>query len=74
MIRVILILAIAMLVIFAVRLVRLLSKFSSGSRPNIDDLKERATNLKNKYKDLDEAEFRDIPPDDESKSSKDNNA
>jgi hypothetical protein len=63
-----------MLVIFVIRLVRLLSRFNAGSRPNIDDLKEKANNLKNKYKDLEEADFRDIPSDDENKSSKENNA
>lgn len=74
MIRFLLIMAVVMLVLFAVRFVRLLMKLGSGSKPNIDDLKDRAANLKNKYKDLEEAEFRDIPSDDESKSSKDNNA
>lgn len=74
MIRFLLIMAIVMLVLFAIRFVRLMMKFGSSSKPNIDDLKDRATNLKNKYKDLEEAEFRDIPSDDESKSSKENNA
>lgn len=66
--------AVVMLVLFVVRFVRLMMKFGSSSKPNIDDLKDRATNLKNKYKDLEEAEFRDIPSDDECKSSKENNA
>ena len=73
--RIILIMAVAILILFAFRLVKLLSKFGSGSRPNVDDLKNRATNLKNKYKDLEEADFRDVtPPDEESDPSKKNNA
>ena len=73
--RIILIMAVAILILFGFRLVKLLSKFGSGSRPNVDDLKNRATNLKNKYKDLEEADFRDVtPPDEESDPSKKNNA
>ena len=72
MTRIILVLAVVFLVIFAVRLVKLLMNFSSSSsKPNIDDLKSRAANLKNKYKDLEEADFRDItPPEDESEPPK----
>lgn len=73
--RIILIMAVAILILFAFRLVKLLSKFGSTSRPNVDDLKNRATNLKNKYKDLEEADFRDVtPPNEESDPSKKNNA
>jgi hypothetical protein len=56
-------------------LVKLLANFRSGSTSGIDDLKDRATHLKNKYKDLEEADFRDItPPDEENDSLKDDNA
>jgi len=67
--------AAALLILFVFRLVKLLTKFRTGSRPNLDDLKDRANNLKNKYKDLEEADFRDVtPPDEESEPSKKNNA
>jgi len=73
--RIILIMAVAILILFAFRLVKLLNKFGSGSRPNVDDLKDRASHLKNKYKDLEDADFRDVtPPDKESDSSKEDNA
>lgn len=73
--RIILILAAALLILFVFRLVKLLAKFRTGSRPNLDDLKDRASHLKNKYKDLEEADFRDVtPPNEESDSSKKNDA
>lgn len=47
-----------------------MSNFKSASRPNVDDLKQRADNLKNKYKNIEEADFRDITSsDDENDSS-----
>jgi len=52
-----------------------LSSYKSGSRPNVDDLKDRAANLKNKYKNVEEADFRDITSsDEESDPSKKDNA
>ncbi|MCL4279440.1 MAG: hypothetical protein KJZ60_07095 [Ignavibacteriaceae bacterium] len=48
-----------------------MSNYKSGSRPNVDDLKERAANLKNKYKNVQEADFRDITSsEDETESPK----
>lgn len=74
MIRIILILAALILILFGIRLVKLLANFRSGSSSGIDDLKERATHLKNKYKDLEEADFKDIStPDEENDSSKEDN-
>lgn len=73
MIRLIQIIVVVMLIYFVIRLVRLLRKFGSDSRQNINDLKDRATNLKNKFKDIQEADFREIPPDEESKSSEKDN-
>jgi hypothetical protein len=73
--RIIIIIAAALVILFVYRLVKLLSKFRSGSRPNVDDLKDRANHLKNKYKDLEEADFRDVtPPKEERDPSKKNNA
>jgi hypothetical protein len=75
LIRIILIIAAFILILFGIRLVKLLANFRSGSTSGIDDLKDRATHLKNKYKDLEEADFRDItPPDEENDSLKDDNA
>ena len=74
MIRIILILAAFILILFGIRLVKLLANFRSGSSSGIDDLKDRATHLKNKYKDLEEADFKDIStPDEENDSSKEDN-
>lgn len=73
MIRVIQVLVVAILIFLAIRVVRLVMKFGSGSRPNIDNLKDRASNLKNKFKDVEEADFREIPPDEERKSSEKDN-
>lgn len=65
MIKIILYGAIAILVIFVIKLVKLLMDYKSASRPNIDDLKDRASYLKNKYKNVEEADFRDITSSDE---------
>jgi len=70
MIRILLYAAIAMLVLFAFRFFKLLSGYKSGSRPSVDDLKEKAASLKNKYKNVQEADYRDISSEDESDSSK----
>ncbi|MCW8805563.1 MAG: hypothetical protein OQK56_03800, partial [Ignavibacteriaceae bacterium] len=60
MIRIIIYAAIAILVFFAYRFFKLLTSYKSGSRPNVNDLKDRAEQLKNKYKNVEEADFRDI--------------
>ncbi|MBV6420307.1 MAG: hypothetical protein DAHOPDDO_01548 [Ignavibacteriaceae bacterium] len=71
MTRIILYAAIAILVLFAFKFFKLMSNYKSGSRPNVDDLKERAANLKNKYKNVQEADFRDITSsEDETESPK----
>jgi len=68
--RLILYAVIAILVFFAYRFIKLLYNFKSASKPNIDDLKDRAEHLKNKYKNVEEADFRDITSsDNESDSS-----
>lgn len=65
MTRIILLGAVVVLIIFAIRFFKLLSNFKSASRPNVDDLKSRADYLKNKYKNVQEAEYRDITSSDE---------
>jgi hypothetical protein len=75
MTRIILLGAVVVLIIFAVRFFRLLSNFKSASRPNVDDLKSRAEYLKNKYKNVQEADYRDITSlDEEGDSSKKDDA
>ena len=60
MIRLILYGAIVMLLFFAYRFYKLLTSYKSDSRPNVNDLKDRAEQLKNKYKNVEEADYRDI--------------
>ena len=49
-----------MLLYFAYRFYKLLTSYKSGTRPNVNDLKDRAEQLKNKYKNVEEADYRDI--------------
>jgi len=69
LIRLILYAAIGMLIYFVYRLFKSLSSFKSGSKPNLDDLKDRAEYLKNKYKNVEEADYRDITSSDEQQES-----
>lgn len=69
MIRIILYAAIAILIFFAFRFFKLISNLKSASKPNIDDLKSRAEFLKNKYKNVEEADYRDITSSDEESDS-----
>jgi hypothetical protein len=69
LIKIILYAAVAIFVIFVIKFVQLISNFKSTSRPNIDDLKDKAEYLKNKYKNVEEADFRDITPSDEESDS-----
>jgi len=69
LIRIILYAAIAILIIFAFRFFKLISNLKSASKPNIDDLKSRAEFLKNKYKNVEEADYRDITSSDEESDS-----
>jgi hypothetical protein len=70
LIRIILYAAIAILIVFAYRFFKLLTNFKSASRPNVNDLKDKAEQLKNKYKNVEEADYRDITSsDNESDSS-----
>ena len=58
-----------MLIYFGFRLFKSLSNYRSGSKPNLDDLKSRAEHLKNKYKNVEEADYRDITSSDEKSES-----
>ncbi len=71
MTRLILYGAIAILIYFAYKLFKSISNFKSGTRPDLNDLKDRAERLKNKYKNVEEADFRDITSsEDDTESSK----
>jgi len=65
LIKIILYGALAVLIFFAFRFFKLLSSYKSSARPNVDDLKDRAANLKNKYKNVEEADYRDITQSDD---------
>jgi hypothetical protein len=69
LIKIILYGAIVILIFFAFRFFKLLSNLKSASKPNIDDLKSRAEFLKNKYKNVEEADYRDITSLDEESDS-----
>jgi Sec-independent protein translocase protein TatA len=66
--RIILIVAVIILIFFVTKLFKLLRNFTSGSRQNLGNLKDQASHLKNKYKDIQEADFTEIPPEDDSQS------
>jgi len=71
LIRIILYAGIAIVIYFAYKFYKAVTNFKSDSRPNINDLKDRAEKLKNKYKNVEEADFRDITSsDDENETSK----
>jgi len=74
LIKIILYGAIAILVIFVFRFFKLMSNLKSASRPNVEDIKDKASYLKNKYKNVEEADYRDITSSDEEEdpSKKDN--
>jgi len=69
LIRIILYGAIAILIFFAFRFFKLISNIKSALKPNIDDLKDKASYLKNKYKNVEEADYRDITSLDEESDS-----
>ena len=71
--RIIVIAAVIILSLFVLKLIRLLRNFGSASRPNVNDLKDRASHLKNKFKDIQEADFTEIPPDEDIQSSEKDN-
>ena len=44
--------------------------FSSSSKPTIDDLKNEQRNVENKYKDVEEADYKEIPPEEDKEVNK----
>jgi hypothetical protein len=50
-------------------LVRLIAKFkSSSSKPTIDDLEREQNKKSNRFKDVEDANFKEIPPDNSEES------
>jgi len=68
MVKILQIVFILVMILFVVKLVRLIIKYSSSSRPSVDDLKERAEKLRRQMNDVEEAEFREIPPEEDENS------
>ena len=68
MVKILQIVFVLVIVMFIVRLVKLIVKYSSSSRPSVDDLKERAEKLRRQMNDVEEAEFREIPPEEDENS------
>jgi hypothetical protein len=48
----------------------LIKYFSSSSKPTIDDLKNEQGNIEKKYKDVEEADFKEIPPEEDKEENK----
>jgi len=44
--------------------------FSSSSKPTIDDLKNEQRNFEKKYRDVEEADFKEIPPEEDKEENK----
>ena len=44
--------------------------FSSSSKPTIDDLKKERRNFGKKYKDVEDADFREITPEEDKEGNK----
>jgi len=68
MVKILQIVFILVMILFVVKLVRLIIKYSSSSRPSVDDLKERAEKLRRQMNDVEEAEFREIPTEEDENS------
>jgi hypothetical protein len=68
MVKILQIVFVLVIVMFLVRLVKLIVKYASSSRPSVDDLKERAEKLRRQMNDVEEAEFREIPPEEDENS------
>lgn len=73
MIRLIQILVVGFLIYMIIRLVRLIRKFGSSSRPSIDDLKEQTKKFEKDSANIEDAEFREISPEEKKDSSEDIN-
>lgn len=74
MIRILQILILGILVFLIIRFVRLLLKYFSSSRKTIDDLKAEKQRFEKEHRDIQEAEYRDLPRDENSESSDKTNA
>ena len=67
MIRVFLILAVLFFLFFVLKFIRLFLKYVSSTKSTIDDLRNKDKDHKKKYGNVEEAQFREIPPEEEEK-------
>ncbi len=47
-----------------------MKNFLSSSKPTIDDLKNEQRNFENKYEDVEEADFKEITPEEDKEENK----
>jgi hypothetical protein len=69
MIKVFQIIIVGVLIYMIIKLVRLFRKYISSSRPTIDDLKDQSKKFERESRDIEDADFREIPPDEKQDSS-----
>jgi hypothetical protein len=69
MIRWILVIVAVIFIILLTRFIRLMRQFSSGSHSTIDNQKKHRDDIDKHFRDVEEAHFREIPPDEEIDSS-----
>ncbi len=67
MIRFFLILAFLFFLFFILKFIRLFLKYVSSTKTTIDDLREKNNDIGKKYGNVEEAQFREIPPDEQEK-------
>ncbi len=62
MIRLFQIIVILIFIFLLARLIRLFRQYISSNRTTINDLKDRGKRLGINYRDIEEADFREVPP------------
>jgi len=70
MLKFILLIIFLIFFLLAIKLVRLFGSYISVTRKTIDDLKEENNSIKKNYNDIEEAEFREIPPENDDNDKK----
>lgn len=69
MTRLILLIVAVIFIILLARFVKLMRQFSSGPKTTIDDQKKQRDDIDKHFNNIQEAEFREIPPDEDIDSS-----
>lgn len=73
MIKAILVIVAGILIFLVVKLVRLIMNFSSSFKENLDGKDKEREEIKKQFENIEEAEFKDITPNDEADIKSDNN-